>query len=85
MGKECIWGDYMKDCFFFGYVYVGFLIFFIIVCMIFFFVIYVIIGYSLKRYECRIRVRFDKNYCDLVKLNCFFCLFFDFFKYKFFL
>lgn len=82
-GKECTWGDHMKDRPLFGYAYAGFLTLLIIVCMISLSVIYAIIGYSLKRHERRIRARLDKNHCDSVKLNRSFCSSSDLFKHKF--
>lgn len=82
-GKECTWGDHMKDRPLFGYAYAGFLTLLIIVCMISLSVIYAIIGYSLKRHERRIRARLDKNHCDSVKLNRSFCSSSDLFNINF--
>lgn len=82
-GKECTWGDHMKERPVFGYAYAGFLTLLIIVCMISLSVIYAIIGFNLKRHERRIRERLDKNHCDSVKLNRSFCSSSDLFKHKF--
>lgn len=82
-GRECTWGDHMKDRPLFGYAYAGFITLLILVCMISLSVIYTIIGLSLKRHERRIRARLNKNHCDSMKLNRSFCSSSDLFKQKF--